>query len=171
MSMRSKGISAAVAVAMTGTVCGIGANAAYAATPDGGSAATVTQSATAGKYRSAADDICFVIGVGSGAAGFRKALAKGASWVGIGAAIGCYAYSLAKDDTPARQREAMIASYKKYHAMSDLKKLDALGYYCRKKESGGGGGGSGDAAPLNTRLGWTDIKMRGVTYTCTATGD
>ncbi|AZQ40865.1 hypothetical protein EJ357_42310 [Streptomyces cyaneochromogenes] len=168
--MRSKGISAAIAVAMTGTMCGISANAAHAASPEGGSAAKVTQSATAGQSRAAADDICFVLGVGTGAAGFAKALAKGASWAGIGAAVGCYAYTLAKQSTPAQKRAVMIASYKKYQAMSDLKKLDALGYYCRKKDSGGGGGGT-DAAPLNTRIGWTDIKMRGVTYTCTATGD
>ncbi|KOG24463.1 hypothetical protein [Streptomyces viridochromogenes] len=175
MSVRSKGISAATALAMTGALCGIGANAAYAASAEdaGAGTATVAQAATAGQTRAGADEICTVLGIGSGAAGLSKALAKGASWVGIGASVGCYLYSKAKNATPAEKRAAMIKSYKKYQAMSDLKKLDALGYYCRKKDSGGGGGGGGgtDVAPLNTRLGWTDIKMKGVTYTCTATGD
>jgi hypothetical protein len=65
----------------------------------------------------------------------------------------------------------MIASYKKYQAMSDIKKLDALGYYCRKKESGGGGGT--DIAPndVSVKVGYRDIRMKGVTYKCTATGD
>ncbi len=160
---------------MTGALCGIGANAAYAAsTEDSGTGTgtgtgTVAQAATAGQARAGADEICAVLGIGSGAAGLSKALAKGASWVGIGASIGCYLYTKAKNATPAEKRAAMIKSYKKYQAMSDLKKLDALGYYCRKKDSGGGGGT--DVAPLNTKLGWTDIKMKGVTYTCTATGD
>ena len=92
--------------------------------------------------------------------------------MGIGASVGCYLFSKAEEVTPAERRAAMIASYKKYQAMSDIKKLDALGYDCRKKESGGGGGGGDtDFAPLNTRIGSTDIKMKGVTYTCTATGD
>lgn len=92
--------------------------------------------------------------------------------MGIGASVGCYLYSKAKEVTPAEQRAGMIASYKKYQAMSDIKKLDALGYDCRRKESGGGGGGGDtDFAPLNARLGSTDIKMKGVTYTCTANGD
>ncbi|MFG2554576.1 hypothetical protein ACGFWF_32205 [Streptomyces sp. NPDC048581] len=169
MSVRSKGISAAVAVAMTGTMCGIGANAAYADSPAGEKTAAVTQAATAGQARAGADEICLVLGIGSGSAGLAKALAKGASWVGIGASVGCYLYTKAKEATPAQKRAAMIKSYKKYQAMSDIKKLDALGYYCRKKDSGGGGGT--DVAPLNTRIGWRDIKMKGITYTCTATGD
>ena len=168
--MRSRGISAAIAVTMTGTMCGIGANTAYAASPEGDRAAVFAQASTAGQARVGANEICTVLGIGSGAAGLAKALAKGASWVGIGASVGCYLYSKAKEATPAQRRAAMIASYKKYQAMSDIKKLDALGYYCRKKDSGGGGGGT-DVAPLNTRIGWTDIKMKGVTYTCTATGD
>ncbi|MFJ8535619.1 hypothetical protein [Streptomyces sp. NPDC093591] len=170
MSIRSKGISAAISVAMTGTLCGIGANAAHAASPEGERTATVARATTAGHVRVDANDICTILGIGTGAAGLAKALAKGASVAGIGAAVGCYLYSKAKEATPAQRRAAMIASYKKYHAMSDLKKLDALGYYCRKKDSGGGGGGT-DVAPLNTKIGWTDIKMRGVTYTCTANGD
>ncbi|MFF7164290.1 hypothetical protein ACFZBP_23540 [Streptomyces sp. NPDC008086] len=168
--MRSKGISTAIAVIMTGAMCGIGANTAYATSPEGGRTAVVAQAATAGQSRVGANEICTVLGIGSGAAGLAKALAKGASWVGIGASVGCYLYSKAKEATPAQRRAAMIASYKKYQAMSDIKKLDALGYYCRKKDSGGGGGGT-DVAPLSTRIGWTDIKMKGVTYTCTATGD
>jgi hypothetical protein len=170
VSMRSKGISAVIAVAMTGTMCGIGSNTAYAASPEGENAAAVAQAAAAGQSRAGADEICAVLGIGSGAAGLTKALARGASWVGIGASVGCYLYTKAKEVTPAQQRAAMIASYKKYQAMSDLKKLDALGYYCRKKDSGGGGGGT-DVAPLNARIGWTDIKMKGVTYTCTAIRD
>lgn len=169
MSIRSKAISAATAFAVTGAVCGIGANAAYADSAENVRTAAVAQAATAGQARAGADEICTVLGIGSGAAGLSKALAKGASWVGIGASIGCYLYSQAKNATPAQKRAAMIESYEKYQAMSDLKKLDALGYYCRKKDSGGGGGT--DVAPLNTRIGWTDIKMKGVTYTCTATGD
>jgi hypothetical protein len=151
-------------------MCGMGTNAAFAASAEGEKAAPAAQAATAGQTRVGADEICAVIGIGSGAAGLTKALAKGASWVGIGASIGCYLYTKAKEATPAEKRAAMIASYNKYQAMSDLKKLDALGYYCRKKSSGGGGGG-GDVAPLNTRIGWRDIKMKGVTYSCTATGD
>lgn len=170
MSMRSKVISAVTATAITGTMCGIGVNAAYAASPEGEKTVAVEQAATAGQARIGANEICTVLGIGSGAAGLTKALAKGASWVGIGASVGCYLYSKAQEATPAQKRAAMIASYKKYQAMSDIKKLDALGYYCRKKDSGGGGGGT-DVAPRNTRIGWTDIKMKGVTYTCTATGD
>ncbi len=56
----------------------------------------------------------------------------------------------------------MMKSYRNYQAKSDLGKLDALGYYCRKK--GGGGGGGTDFAAL---IGYRDIKMKGVTYTCT----
>ncbi|MGI5376523.1 hypothetical protein ACQEV2_20160 [Streptomyces sp. CA-251387] len=170
VGMRSKGISTAIAFAMTGAMCGVGANAAYAASVGRDRAAPVAQAATAEQVRAGADEICTVLGIGSGAAGLSKALAKGASWVGIGASIGCYLYSQAKNATPAEKRAAMIKSYKKYQAMSDLKKLDALGYYCRKKDSGGGGGGT-DFVPLNTRIGWTDIKMKGVTYTCTAARD
>ncbi|MGC9543388.1 hypothetical protein [Streptomyces sp. UG1] len=164
VSMRSKGISAAIAIAMTGTMCGIGASAAHAAAPE-----KAEKAATAGQARVGANEICTVLGIGSGAAGLTKALAKGASWVGIGASVGCYLYSKAQEATPAEKRAAMIRSYKKYQAMSDIKKLDALGYYCRKKDSGGGGGT--DVAPLDARAGWTDIKMKGVTYKCTATGD
>ncbi|MFI6011299.1 hypothetical protein ACIBAG_21180 [Streptomyces sp. NPDC051243] len=164
--MRSKGISAVIALAMTGTMYGINTQTASAATPE------------TGQVRAGADEICTVLGIGSGAAGLSKALAKGASWVGIGASIGCYLYSQAKNATPAEKRAAMIKSYNKYQAMSDLKKLDALGYYCRKKNTGGGGGT--DAAPtdvntnvnrVSVRAGWRDIKMKGVTYSCTATGD
>ncbi|MET8680406.1 hypothetical protein ABZW18_23180 [Streptomyces sp. NPDC004647] len=53
--------------------------------------------------------------------------------------------------------------------MSAIKKLDALGYYCRK-QSGGGGGGT-DVAPINTMAGWRTIKMKGVKYSCTANRD
>ncbi|MDQ1017759.1 hypothetical protein QFZ43_004308 [Streptomyces afghaniensis] len=158
VTIRSKGISAVITFAMTGALCGVGAQAAQA-------------SPAQPELRAGADEICAVLGIGSGAAGLTKALAKGASWVGIGASIGCYAYTKAKEATPAERRAAMIASYKKYQAMSDIKKLDALGYYCRKK-SGGGGGGT-DVAPANptVKVGYRDIKMKGVTYKCTATGD
>ncbi|EFL33528.1 predicted protein [Streptomyces viridochromogenes DSM 40736] len=159
VSIRSKGISAAVTLAMTGALCGVGAQAASAAEAQP-------------EVRAGADEICAVLGIGSGAAGLSKALAKGASWVGIGASIGCYAYTKAKEATPAEKRAAMIKSYKKYQAMSDIKKLDALGYYCRKKESGGGGGT--DVAPAGNptvMVGWRDIKMKGVTYKCTANRD
>jgi hypothetical protein len=155
VSMRSTGTSAVIAFAVTGAMCGISANAAYAA-PEA-------------QLRAGADEICTVLGIGSGAAGLSKALAKGASWVGIGASVGCYLYSQAKNATPAEKRAAMIKSYKKYQAMSALKKLEALGYDCRKKDSGGGGGT--DSAPVNTRVGFRDIKMKGVTYKCSAIGD
>ncbi|MFJ4538596.1 hypothetical protein ACIP39_21950 [Streptomyces tibetensis] len=158
VSVRSKGISAVVAFAMTGALCGVGAQAAQA-------------SPAQPEVRAGADEICAVLGIGSGAAGLSKALAKGASWVGIGASIGCYAYTKAKEATPAQKRAAMIASYKKYQAMSDIKKLDALGYYCRKKESGGGGGSDVAPSDVSVKAGWRDIKMKGVTYKCTATGD
>lgn len=48
-------------------------------------------------------------------------------------------------------------------AKSDLGKLDALGYYCRKK---GGGGGTDFTSP-DMMIGYRDIKMKGVTYSCT----
>ncbi|WP_371662677.1 hypothetical protein [Streptomyces sp. NBC_00280] len=169
MSIRSKGISTLIAFTMTGTMCGIGAQTAFAASAEGKGAAA--QVATAGQSRAGADELCAVVGIGSGAAGLTKALAKGASWVGIGASIGCYLYSKAKEATPAERRAAMIASYNSYQAKSDLKKLEALGWDCRK--ASGGGGGGGDAAPANTKLrvGFRDIKMKGVTYKCSAIGD
>ncbi|MCT9142751.1 hypothetical protein [Streptomyces violarus] len=158
VSVRSKGISSVIAFAMTGALCAAGAQTAQAAPAQP-------------ELRAGADEICAVLGIGSGAAGLTKALAKGASVVGIGASVGCYAYTKAKEATPAERRAAMIASYKKYQAMSDIEKLDALGYYCRKKESGGGGGT--DVAPTNptVKAGYRDIRMKGVTYKCTATGD
>ena len=79
------------------------------------------------------------MGLGSGAAGLSKALAKGATWVGIGATIGCYLYSAAKEATPAEQQAAMIESYNKYQAKSAIERLEALGYDCREKDDGGGG--------------------------------
>ncbi|MEV6025192.1 hypothetical protein [Streptomyces sp. NPDC052036] len=167
--MRSKGISAVIACAMTSAICGIGANTAYAAPSENEEVVPVTQTATDGQLRAGADEICAVIGIGSGAAGLTKALAKGASWVGIGASIGCYLYSKAKQVTPQEQQAGMIKSYNEYQRKSDLKKLEALGYYCQKK--GGGGGGGGDVAPVNLKVGYRDIKMKGVTYKCTATGD
>lgn len=162
--MRSKGISAVVTCAMTGAMGCIGVNTAYATPAEKAGVVTTTDV----EVRAGADEICAVIGIGSGAAGLTKALAKGASWVGIGASVGCYLYSQAKKATPAEKRAAMIKSYKNYQAKSDRKKLEALGYYCRKA-SGGGGGGT-DVAPIN-RVGYRDIKMKGVTYKCTATGD
>ena len=170
MNIRSKGISAAVTIALTGTLCGIGASAAQAETKAQTKAQAESKAQPTVGTAAGADEICAVLGIGSGAAGLTKALAKGASWVGIGASIGCYAYTKAKEATPAERRAAMLKSYKKYKAMSPLKRLDALGYYCRKKDSGGGGGT--DFAPVNkTMIGWRDIKMNGVTYTCTATRD
>ncbi|MET7363551.1 hypothetical protein ABZS76_34620 [Streptomyces sp. NPDC005562] len=173
--MRNKGISVAIVCALTG----VAGNTAYASSAHGAGNAEATPSATplassaATRQALGADEICAVLGIGSGAAGLAKALAKGASWVGIGASVGCYAYTKAKEATPAQKRAAMIKSYKKYQAMSDLKKLDALGYYCRK-QSGGGGGGT-DVAPMNTTVGvmagWRTIKMKGVTYKCTASRD
>ncbi|MEU7580147.1 hypothetical protein AB0B50_21420 [Streptomyces sp. NPDC041068] len=169
--MRNKGISVAIACALTG----VAGNTAYAASAHGDGNAVTTRPAA--DYRAlGADEICAVLGIGSGAAGLAKALAKGASWVGIGASVGCYAYTKAKQVTPAQKRAAMIKSYKKYQAMSDIKKLDALGYYCRK-QSGGGGGGTdvapvnADVAPIGAMAGWRTIKMKGVTYSCTASRD
>lgn len=168
MSMRGKGISAAIALAMAGTMCGVGAQAANATSSEDEGAAAVARTVAEAHIRSAgADEICAVLGIGSGAAGLSKALAKGASWVGIGASVGCYAYTKAKNATPAQKRAAMLKSYRNYQAKSDLGKLDALGYYCRKKGGGGGGGGT-DFAPF---IGYRDIKMKGVTYTCTNTRD
>lgn len=166
--MRNKGISVVIACALTG----VAGSAAYAdsAHHEGNA---VPASSAAGRQALGADEICAVLGIGSGAAGLAKALAKGASWVGIGASVGCYAYTKAKQATPAQKRAAMIESYKKYQAMSDIKKLDALGYYCRKE--GGGGGGGTDVAPMNTTVGvmagWRTIKMKGVKYSCTASRD
>lgn len=173
MSMRNKGISVVIACALTGAA----GSTAYAASEHtenpAGNAVTTQRAADAQAL--GADEICAVLGIGSGAAGLTKALAKGASWVGIGASVGCYAYTKAKQATPAQKRAAMIKSYKKYQAMSDLKKLDALGYYCRKQ--GGGGGGGTDIAPANkasdvqVMAGWRTIKMKGVKYSCTASRD
>ncbi|WP_088799715.1 MULTISPECIES: hypothetical protein [unclassified Streptomyces] len=160
--MRSKGISTAIAFAMTGAMCGISAQTASAASGEGEGGAVVARSAAEAQVHAAgADEICAVLGIGSGAAGLSKALAKGASWVGIGASVGCYAYTKAKEATPAQKRAAMIKSYKNYQAKSDLGKLEALGYSCRKE--GGGGGGGTDFASF---VGYRDIKMKGVTYKC-----
>ncbi|KUO06812.1 hypothetical protein AQJ58_38800 [Streptomyces sp. DSM 15324] len=169
MNIRSKGISTLIAFTMTGALCGAGAQTAFAASSEGEGMAA--PAATEVQLRAGADEICTVLGIGSGAAGLSRALAKGASWVGIGASVGCYLYSQAKNATPAQKRAAMIASYESYQAKSDLKKLEALGYDCRR--AGGGGGGGGDVAPLNTtlRVGFRDIEMKGVTYTCSAIGD
>lgn len=167
MTVRSRGISTLIAFAMTGTMFGIGAQTANAAPAERDGDAAVSRAATQAQINAAgADEICAVLGIGSGAAGLSKALAKGASWVGIGASVGCYAYTKAKNATPAEKRAAMMRSYRNYQAKSDLGKLDALGYYCRKKDGGGGGGT--DIAPL---IGWRDIRMKGVTYTCTNTRD
>ncbi|MFF1375226.1 hypothetical protein [Streptomyces sp. NPDC058308] len=166
--MRNKGISVVIACALTG----VAGNTAFAAAAHDEGNAVAAPSAT-DRQALGADEICAVLGIGSGAAGLAKALAKGASWVGIGASVGCYAYTKAKQATPAQKRAAMIKSYKKYQAMSDIKKLDALGYYCRKQ--GGGGGGGTDVAPVNTTVGvmagWRTIKMKGVKYSCTASRD
>lgn len=167
MSIRNKGISFVIACALTGVV----GNTAYAASAhDEGNAVAApapapAQSSADNQVRGA-DEICAVLGIGSGAAGLTKALARGASWVGIGASVGCYAYTKAKQVTPAQKRAAMIKSYKKYQAMSAIKRLDAVGYYCRKKSDGGGGGT--DVAPM---AGWRTIKMKGVEYSCTAIRD
>ncbi|MEU5020984.1 hypothetical protein AB0G60_26765 [Streptomyces angustmyceticus] len=164
--MRSKGISTAIALAVTSAMCGISAQAAIASPAEGHQDTAVAQATTEKQIHAAgADEICAVLGIGSGAAGLSKALAKGASWVGIGASVGCYAYTKAKNATPAQKRAAMLKSYRNYQAKSDLGKLDALGYYCRKK--GGGGGGGTDFASLNMMIGYRDIKMKGVTYSCT----
>ncbi|WP_432003129.1 hypothetical protein [Streptomyces sioyaensis] len=152
-----------IAFAMTGAMCGIGAQTANAAPVEGAGGAAAARATEAQVRAAGADEICAVLGIGSGAAGLSKALAKGASWVGIGASVGCYAYTKAKNATPAQKRAAMMKSYRNYQAKSDLGKLDALGYYCRKKGGGGGGGGT-DFAAL---IGYRDIKMKGVTYTCT----
>ena len=173
MNMRSKGISAAIAFTMTGALCGIGASTAYAdsvESENAENAASISAPATtAVPLRVGADEICAVVGIGSGAAGLTKALAKGASWVGIGASIGCYLYTKAKEATPAERRAAMIKSYKNYQAKTDLKKLEALGYSCHKKDGGGGGGT--DSTPVSAKVGYRDIKMKGVTYKCSAIGD
>ncbi|AZS69851.1 hypothetical protein DDE74_01730 [Streptomyces lydicus] len=160
--MRSKGISTVITFAMTSAMCGVGAQAANAASVEGEGGATVVRSATEAQIHAAgADEICAVLGIGSGAAGLSKALAKGASWVGIGASVGCYAYTKAKNATPAQKRAAMMKSYNDYQAKSDLGKLEALGYSCRK-EGGGGGGGT----DFTSFAGYRDIKMKGVTYKC-----
>ncbi|RII13778.1 hypothetical protein DSC45_22755 [Streptomyces sp. YIM 130001] len=169
--MRNKGISVVIACALTGLA---GGTAQAASVNDEGNA--IPARTAADQQVQGADEICAVLGIGSGAAGLTKALAKGASWVGIGASIGCYAYTKAKEATPAQKRAAMLKSYKKYQAMSAIKKLDALGYYCRK-EGGGGGGGTDvapagtNAAPIGTLAGWRTITMKGVDYKCTATRD
>ncbi|RFU86952.1 hypothetical protein DY218_09510 [Streptomyces triticagri] len=176
--MRNKAMSVMIACALTGVAGGTAqaASSPGASSGEGNAISASARSNAAGdpQAQAGADEICAVLGIGSGAAGLTKALAKGASWVGIGASIGCYAYTKAKEATPAQKRAAMLKSYKKYQAMSALKKLDALGYYCRKE--GGGGGGGTDVAPANsasvgTMAGWRTITMKGVKYSCTAIRD
>lgn len=170
MRLRSKGFSIAVAFALTGALCGMTAHTASAASAEdergtSATSATAPQPGT-GVLTSAAgaDEICAILGIGSGAAGASKALAKGASWVGIGASIGCYWYSQGKKATPAEKRAVMLKSYKNYQAKSSLGKLEALGYSCRKKDEGGGGGT--DSASVEPMAGYRTITMKGVDYTC-----
>lgn len=169
----NKRVSSVVALAVAGALSAVTVQAVNAAPSDETETkATTSQSAPQAQVRGAgADEICAILGIGSGIAGARKALAKGASWVGVGASIGCYWYSQGKKVTPAKKRAVMLKSYKRYQAKSDLGKLDALGYYC-KKESGGGGGGT-DVAPAGpeAKAGWRTIVMKGVKYKCTANRD
>lgn len=170
MNIRRRAFSTVTAVAMAGVMCGTAAGAAQAS-PVSDRAPANSSPQAAGSVNSAAgaDEICAILGIGSGAAGLTKALARGASWVGIGASVGCYLYTQAKKVTPAEQRAAMEKSYKNYQSKSALGKLDALGYYC-KKEGGGGGGGT-DSAPMEVKAGWRTIVMKGVEYKCTAIRD
>ncbi len=127
-------------------------------------AAQATSASPAPTTRAApADDICLVLGVGSGAAGASKALSKGANVVGIGAAVGCWLYTEAQEVTPAEQRAAMEQSYNDYQAKSELGKLDALGYSCQV--AGGNGGGDGTDS-VQTKIGSRTITMKGVDYSC-----
>lgn len=169
----NKRLSTVIAVTVAGAVCAVTANTVNAAPPK--DELKETQATSEVEARGAgADEICAVLGIGSGAAGAAKALAKGASWVGIGASIGCYWYSQGKKVTPAKKRAVMLKAYRNYQAKSELGKLDALGYYCRK--DGGGGGGGTDVAPVagtdvEPKAGWRTIVMKGVKYKCTATHD
>lgn len=108
-------------------------------------------------------EVCAVFAIGTGVAGRAKALAKGASWYGIAATIGCYAWDKAVSVPDAQRRAAAVSSYNRYMAMSELKKLDALGYSCTKYNPGGGGGTDAVAA-----VGWTFLTMKGVKYRCSA---
>ncbi|OEV02962.1 hypothetical protein K378_03829 [Streptomyces sp. Amel2xB2] len=169
----NKRLTVTVACAVAGAMCGITAYTANATSADGDRDATPPRAAEDVRTQGAgADEICAILGIGSGAAGASKALAKGASWVGIGASIGCYWYSQGKKATPAEKRAVMLKSYKNYQAKSDLGKLDALGYYCRKDDGGGSSGGT-DLAPAEPqpKAGWRTIVMKGVSYKCTATHD
>lgn len=104
-----------------------------------------------------------MLGVGSGAAGASKALSKGANWVGVGAAVGCWLYAEAQEVTPAEQRAAMERSYNDYQAKSDIGKLDALGYACQVADGNGGGDGTDS---VNAMIGSRTITMKGVDYSC-----
>lgn len=81
MSMRSKGISTAIALAMTGAMCGLSTQTAIASSAeDHGDTTVAAAAATATEmqmHAAGADEICAVLGIGSGAAGLSKALAKG----------------------------------------------------------------------------------------------
>jgi hypothetical protein len=124
------------------------------------SASTVRPGASVNGF--GANEICTIFGVGASAAGLAKAVAKGASFAGMAAAMGCYAYSQISAVTPAQARAATLASYNRYNAMTDLQKLNAQGYGCRKITSGGGG-----TDTVIPNIGTRTIVMKGVSYSCT----
>lgn len=124
-----------------------------------------TSQATAG-----VDEVCAILGIGSGAAGMSKALAKGGSWLGIGAAIACYTWVKASQVSPEEKRAYYKRAYEKWRAKGELGKLKDLGWDCHRYDPGGGGGTDSTSATHSTTaasLGYRILKMRGLTYRCT----
>ncbi|MEU0189560.1 hypothetical protein ABZ250_06830 [Streptomyces afghaniensis] len=83
----------------------------------------------------------------------------------------CGVGAQAAQAAPAQPELRALGGHRRQHRVLRVhEKLDALGYYCRKKSGGGGGT---DVAPANptVKVGYRDIRMKGVTYKCTATGD
>ena len=129
---------------------------ALAAAPAQAASSPDRVAARAGVSQSAApkadlNDICTLIGLGSGAAGITKALAKGASWVGIGASAGCWLLNEGEKMTPAERRAVVRQAYADWEAKSAVEQLEEFGLSCRLDDGGGGGGG-------------TDRAMAGVAY-------
>ena len=112
------------------------------------------------------DEICLLLGIGTGANATSKAINKGLKWLGIGAAIGCYTYTKMSQVTPAQSRAAVLAAYNEYNAKSAIGKLSALGYSCTKQSGGGGGTDAVAPSAVVPMIGYRTIIMKGVSYKC-----
>lgn len=115
--------------------------------------------------RDTLNNVCTLIGFGTGGAGLAKALAKGATWVGIGASAGCWLLSEAQEQTPKQKRAAMLAAYRDWESKSALEQLESFGLSCRRDDGGGGGGTD------RAMAGVAYYKVDGKIYRCTGTRD